>query len=129
VEADGVSARLAQTMNRAHAVVCSSSWWARSVERKLLPMLHHLPSPELQDRLLAEASRVLRAGGMFAGTDSLATGSAFKLLHLRDTLVPVPPTLLAARLEAVGFVRPSVEQAARSFRFRAFKPAIGGSGD
>src|ERR1700691_2898578 len=24
-------------MNRAHAVVCSSGWWARSVERKLLP--------------------------------------------------------------------------------------------
>jgi ubiquinone/menaquinone biosynthesis C-methylase UbiE len=199
VEAD-VSARLAQTMNGAHAVVCSSGWWARSVERKLLPwglaelelgddvleigpglgattrvlarragalsvvelerrycerlrrvlekdvevvqadatkmpfadsrfsavvcftMLHHLPSPELQDRLLAEASRVLRAGGVFAGTDSLATGSAFKLLHLRDILVPVPPTLLPARLEAVGLVQPSVEQAARSFRFRAYKP-------
>src|SRR5271155_2134831 len=29
-------------------------------------MLHHVPSLELQNRLLAEASRVLRAGGVFA---------------------------------------------------------------
>ena len=24
-------------MNKAHAVLCSSGWWARSVERELLP--------------------------------------------------------------------------------------------
>src|SRR5271169_2546158 len=136
-------------MNRAHAVVCSSGWWERTVERELLPwglagvdlgedvleigpgfgattrvlarrpgsltvvelsesycrrlrrglgdevdivqadatampfedgrfsgvvcftMLHHVPSLQLQNRLLAEAFRVLRAGGVFAGTDSI----------------------------------------------------------
>ena len=32
-------------------------------------MLHHVPSVTLQDQLLAEAWRVLRPGGVFAGTD------------------------------------------------------------
>jgi SAM-dependent methyltransferase len=34
-------------------------------------MLHHIPSVALQDRLLAEVARVVRPGGLFAGTDSL----------------------------------------------------------
>jgi len=85
-------------------------------------MLHHVPSPALQDRLLAEASRVLRAGGVFAGTDSLGTGRVFKLLHLRDTLVPVAPAGLPARMRRAGLIEPRVEQAGRSFRFRARKP-------
>jgi ubiquinone/menaquinone biosynthesis C-methylase UbiE len=188
-------------MNRAHAVVCSSGWWARTVESKLLPwaldgvslgddvleigpgfgattrvlarhpgalsvvehergycerlrrvlderveivhadatdmpfadgrfsavvcftMLHHLPSATLQDRLLSEAGRVLRAGGTFAGSDSLGTGSMFKLLHVRDTLVPVHPERLPTRLEGVGLIEPSVQTSGRSFRFRATKPA------
>jgi ubiquinone/menaquinone biosynthesis C-methylase UbiE len=186
-------------MNWGHAVVCSSGWWARKVERELVPwglagvdlgddvleigpgygattralarrpgsltvaelsesycerlrrdlgdevevvqadatalpfaddrfsgvvcftMLHHVPSPVLQDRLLAEASRVLRRGGVFAGTDSLGTGRAFKLLHIRDTLVPVPPDELPARIRRAGLVEPHVERSERSFRFRARK--------
>jgi SAM-dependent methyltransferase len=86
-------------------------------------MLHHLPSPELQDRLLGEASRVLRAGGVFAGTDSLGTGTAFRLLHIRDTLVPVPPAQLPQRLQAAGLIEPQIETSGRSFRFHARKPA------
>lgn len=85
-------------------------------------MLHHVPSRKLQDRLLGEISRVLRPGGVFAGTDSLGTGRAFKLLHARDTLVPVSPNELPARLEHVGLVEPSVEAGGRSFRFQARKP-------
>ncbi len=186
-------------MNRAHGVVCSSGWWARTVERELLPwglagvdlgddvleigpgfgattrvlavragsltvielaesycerlrrkldddvevvqadatampfadgrfsavvcftMLHHVPSAELQNRLLAEAARVLRPGGMFAGTDSLGTGRAFKLLHMGDTLVPVLPGELPARMERAGLTEASVERSGRSFRFRAHK--------
>src|SRR5688500_14588723 len=34
-------------------------------------MLHHVPSPELQDQLLAEVARVLRPGGVLVGVDSL----------------------------------------------------------
>ncbi|MFZ1926352.1 MAG: class I SAM-dependent methyltransferase [Solirubrobacteraceae bacterium] len=187
-------------MNKAHAVLCSSGWWARTVERELLPwglagldlgddvleigpgfgattrvlargcgsltvlelsesycerlrqtldddvevvqadatdmpftdgrfsgvvcftMLHHVPSRELQNRLMAEVSRVLRPGGIFAGTDSLGTGRAFKLLHIHDTLVPVSPDELPARLERAGLTEPSVEAGGRSFRFQARKP-------
>jgi ubiquinone/menaquinone biosynthesis C-methylase UbiE len=188
-------------MNRAHALICSSGWWARTVERELLPwslkgvelgedvleigpgfgattrvlaqrdghlsvleldqdycerlrrvlgervtveqgdatqmpfpdgrfsavvcftMLHHLPSAELQDRLLAEATRVLRDGGVFAGTDSLGTGRFFKVLHVHDTLVPVSPDGLPQRLEGAGLADPNVRIGGRSFRFSACKPA------
>ena len=37
-------------------------------------MLHHVPSVEAQDKLLAEVARDLRPGGVFAGTDSLDSG-------------------------------------------------------
>jgi ubiquinone/menaquinone biosynthesis C-methylase UbiE len=81
-------------------------------------MLHHVPSTELQDRLLAEVRRVLRPGGIFAGSDSL-TSALFRLVHVRDTLVPVDPLGFAARLERAGFVEPEIRVAGRSFRFRA----------
>jgi SAM-dependent methyltransferase len=86
-------------------------------------MLHHIPSPALQNQLLAEVSRVLRPGGVFAGTDSLGTGRAFKLLHVRDTLVPVAPRQLSARMERAGLAEPRVDIGDRSFRFRARKPS------
>ncbi len=191
-------------MNRAHALICSSGWWARRVDRELLPwgltgvelgedvleigpgfgattrvlarrdgdlsvlelerdycerlrrelpgrvtveegdatrmpfgdgrfsgvvcftMLHHLPSVELQDRLLAEVTRVLRDGGVFAGTDNLGTGWFFKLLHVRETLVPVSPDGLPPRLERAGLTYPSVQVGGRSFRFSARKPGRSG---
>jgi SAM-dependent methyltransferase len=197
---DAETLRLTQAMNRAHALICSSRWWERTVERELLPwglkgvalgedvleigpgfgattrvlsrrggqlsaleldqgycerlrrvladrvavvqgdatqmpfpdgrfsavvcftMLHHLPSAELQDRLFAEAMRVLRDGGVFAGTDSLGTGRAFRMLHVRDTLVPVAPDGLPERLERAGLADASVQLGGRSFRFRARKP-------
>jgi ubiquinone/menaquinone biosynthesis C-methylase UbiE len=87
-------------------------------------MLHHLPSPQAQDRLLAEVARVLRPGGLFAGTDSLGRGRLFRLLHIGDTLVPVAPDGLPDRLLSAGLAGPVVSQGARSFRFRASKPAL-----
>jgi ubiquinone/menaquinone biosynthesis C-methylase UbiE len=81
-------------------------------------MLHHVPSPALQDRLFAEVRRVLKAGGSFVGSDSLSS-RVFRLIHLFDTLVPVDPDRLAARLEAAGFTAVRVDVAGRSFRFRA----------
>jgi ubiquinone/menaquinone biosynthesis C-methylase UbiE len=85
-------------------------------------MLHHLPSAEAQDRLLGEVARVLRPGGLFAGTDSLGRGLLFRLLHVGDTLVPVAPERLPDRLRAAGLGDPAVSQSASSFRFRAVKP-------
>ena len=85
-------------------------------------MLHHLPSPAAQDRLLAEAARVLRPGGLFAGTDSLGTGLLFRLLHVGDTLVPVGPDGLPERLRAAGLGDAEIRRSERSFRFHARKP-------
>jgi ubiquinone/menaquinone biosynthesis C-methylase UbiE len=86
-------------------------------------MLHHIRSPELQDRVFSEVARVLAPGGVFAGTDSIGTGTMFKLIHIGDTLQPVDPDRLPARLEAAGLREPAVEEANGSFRFRARKPA------
>ena len=81
-------------------------------------MLHHVPSPALQDRLLAEVYRVLLPGSLFVGTDS-RWSALFQLVHLRDTLVIVDPDTFGARLAAVGFTDVSVDVAKRAFRFRA----------
>jgi SAM-dependent methyltransferase len=87
-------------------------------------MLHHVPSEALQTRLLAEVARVLRPGGMFAGTDSLYSRS-FRLLHFLDTMVVVDPSTFPARLKAAGFGDVQVDVLKPyAFRFRARKPAI-----
>ncbi len=84
-------------------------------------MLHHIPRREQQDRAFAEIARVLRAGGLFAGTDSVGTGAVFKLIHLGDTLLPIDPEEMASRLGRAGLMEPDVEGNGKSFRFRACK--------
>jgi ubiquinone/menaquinone biosynthesis C-methylase UbiE len=71
-------------------------------------MLHHVPSPEEQDRLFAEAARVLRPGSIFAGVDSLDTPE-FRALHVDDICVPLAPNTLAQRLRSAGFRDVKVE--------------------
>ncbi|MEV0320503.1 class I SAM-dependent methyltransferase [Streptomyces sp. NPDC050658] len=85
-------------------------------------MLHHVPTDAQQDGIFAEAFRVLRPGGVFAGSDSLPS-LRFRLLHLLDTMNTVDPQTLPARLEAAGFVDPVVDLHAevRGLRFRAYK--------
>ena len=80
-------------------------------------MLHHVPSPALQDRLLAEVCRVLRPGAWFVGSDS-TTSLLFRLAHLFDTMVLVEPAGFARRLEHAGFIDVVVERAPSAFRFR-----------
>jgi SAM-dependent methyltransferase len=79
-------------------------------------MLHHVPSVELQDRLLGEARRVLRPGGVFAGSDSTVS-LGFRLLHIGDTMVPVDPGGFAARLGAAGFADVRVDTGRGAFRW------------
>jgi SAM-dependent methyltransferase len=86
-------------------------------------MLHHVPSVEKQDRLLREAARVLRPGGVFAGSDSLVSWR-FRMLHLGDTMVPVDARAFPARLRAAGFTDVEVHTQHRAFRFRARKPDV-----
>jgi SAM-dependent methyltransferase len=81
-------------------------------------MLHHVQSAAQQDRLLAEVSRVLRPGGIFAGTDSIYSPS-LRLLHMFDTMVLVDPRSFPARLTAAGFTGIQVDVNEHAFRFRA----------
>ena len=85
-------------------------------------MLHHVPSPELQDKVFRQAWRVLEPGGVFVGSDSLQSWR-MRLIHIGDTLVPVDPKTLGARLEAAGFSVVAVERGADAFRFHARKVA------
>jgi SAM-dependent methyltransferase len=85
-------------------------------------MLHHVPSPELQDKLLREVWRVIRPGGAFVGSDSLQS-MFMRLIHIGDTLVPVDPDRFSMRLERAGFQVMEIEKKADVFRFYARKPA------
>jgi SAM-dependent methyltransferase len=187
------------TMNLAHRLCCSSTYWAKMVEQKLLPwvlrdvelgeqaleigpgyganlraladrtaltaveidrpmadrlvskygdrariihgdgtdlqlpeaefssvvcftMLHHVPTPALQNQLFAEAFRVLKPGGAFAGSDGVPSLS-FRVMHLRDTYNPVDPDTLPDRLRRAGFTNVQVDVKGGEQRWRAIKPS------
>jgi 16S rRNA A1518/A1519 N6-dimethyltransferase RsmA/KsgA/DIM1 with predicted DNA glycosylase/AP lyase activity len=81
-------------------------------------MLYQVPSASLQDRVLAEALRVLAPSGTFLGTDSRMS-LRMKLFHCFDTVVIVDPAALAPRLRRAGFTNENVELCDGAFRFRA----------
>jgi SAM-dependent methyltransferase len=84
-------------------------------------MLHHVPTLALQNKILAEAFRVLRPGGVLVGSDSLA-GNDLHHFHADDTYNPVDPASLLARLQTIGFGRITVMVDER-LMFIARKPA------
>ena len=84
-------------------------------------MFHHVPSVELQNKLFQEVCRVLRPGGVFAGVDSTDSWM-MRLLHISDTLVPIDPSTLAARLQSAGFTTISINIDKRGFRFSGVRP-------
>jgi len=81
-------------------------------------MLHHVASPELQDKLLREMCRVLKPAAFFVGSDSLPS-LWMRVIHIGDTLVPVDPDSFGGRLRAAGFEILEIEKAPKVFRFRA----------
>jgi SAM-dependent methyltransferase len=85
-------------------------------------MLHHLPSPAAQDELFAQAARVLRPGGIFAGSDSLF-GPLFALAHIGDTMTLVDPSGLPSRLEEPGLTVVRTDTQGRALRFLATRAA------
>ena len=84
-------------------------------------MLHHVPSQDLQNKLLAEVLRVLKPGGFFVGSDSLQSWF-MRIIHIGDTLVPVSPDTFGKRLKSAGFEVLEVQKNAQAFRFRARRP-------
>jgi SAM-dependent methyltransferase len=84
-------------------------------------MLHHVPSAELQDKLLRQVWRVLEPGGVFVGSDSLQS-RLMRVIHIGDTLVPVDPDSVGTRLEAAGFQVVEIEKNSDAFRFYALRP-------
>jgi SAM-dependent methyltransferase len=86
---NGDATRLAFPDGRFSAAVCFS-------------MLHHVPSAALQDRLFAEAARVLRAGAPIVAVDSVPS-EGIRAFHEGDTYEPIDPDTLPARLQHAGF--------------------------
>ncbi len=84
-------------------------------------MLHHMPSPEDQDRLFAEIGRVLRPGGLLVGVDALDL-EPIRAGHEDDTFVPVDPGSLSERLASAGLGDPTIDLGDYQFRFTTRKP-------
>lgn len=70
-------------------------------------MLHHVPTLARQNKILAEAFRVLRPGGVLIGSDSLASTHLHEF-HEADTYNPVEPSSLLPRLQTLGFSKITV---------------------
>jgi len=83
-------------------------------------MLHHMPAPDLQDRLFAEVHRMLRPGGRFFGTDAV-DHEVIREFHVDDIFVPVDPATLGSRLEAGGFATTDIQASEYEVRFKAVK--------
>ena len=81
-------------------------------------MFHHVPTVELQDRLLAEIFRVLRPGGLLVASDSVASDD-LAALHIDDVYNPVDPATLSDRLATIGFADIEVETNSLGWRCHA----------
>jgi SAM-dependent methyltransferase len=84
-------------------------------------MLHHVPLIALQDRLFAEAFRVVRPGGVFVASDSVASPE-LAALHQGDIYNPVEPATLPDRLAAAGFIDVAVRTNAFGWAAHARRP-------
>ena len=86
-------------------------------------VLHHVPTPEYQDRVLAEILRVLRPGAGLFATDARDL-DPIRQGHDGDTFVPLPVQELPQRLERIGFTDVDLEIGDYEIRFAAYRPTI-----
>ena len=84
-------------------------------------VLHHLKSPELQERAFAEIFRVLRPGGVFLVLE-IQDGWLQRLGHFRSTFVPVAPASAPQRLASAGFSSVCIACKGSAYRLRALRP-------
>lgn len=84
-------------------------------------MLHHVPTLAKQNKILSEAFRVLRPGGVLVCSDSLAS-TGLHDFHVDDTYNPVEPASLIGRLQTIGFDKITVI-VDEGLRFTAGKPS------
>jgi ubiquinone/menaquinone biosynthesis C-methylase UbiE len=84
-------------------------------------MLHHVPTVAQQNKILAEAFRVLRPGGVLISSDSLASNDLHHF-HADDTYNPVEPASLLPRLQTLGFGKITI-MVDGILKFVAHKPA------
>ena len=83
-------------------------------------VLHHIESPDDQDRLFAEIGRVLRPGGIYVGADALDI-DVLRAGHEGDTFTPVDPETLPIRLQRAGLSMTTMDVGDYQFRFVATK--------
>ena len=81
-------------------------------------MLHHLKSPELQDRAFSEIYRVLRPGGVFLAFD-IPNGWLHRVAHIRSTFVPLDPATTIQRVMVAGLAQVTLDSRGGGFRIRA----------
>lgn len=85
-------------------------------------MLHHMPTPELQDRLFAEVFRVLRPGGAFLVADALDQDAVRSRHHEEgETFVPLDPATVQDRLRNAGFADAAIDLGEYQILLRARK--------
>lgn len=85
-------------------------------------VLHHVPSSEHQDQILAEVCRVLRPGGIFVGIDSRDL-DMIRRGHEDDIFVPMDPEAFPERLRRLGFGDTTIDLTDWHFRFLTRKSA------
>jgi len=85
-------------------------------------LLHHLQSPELQDRAFSESARVLRPGGVFLAFD-IPNAWIHRVAHIKSTFVPLELATASKRLTAAGLSQITMDSRSGGFRIRALRVA------
>jgi SAM-dependent methyltransferase len=90
-------------------------------------MLHHVPTAALQNKILAEAFRVLRPGAALIASDSIASNGLHHF-HEGDNYNPIEPATIISRLQTIGFGE-LIVMVGETLRIVARKPAADDAGD